>query len=436
MRPTPRCVLLFTAGIAVAILGPLVSSGLWTLWVAFLGGTLLACGADFLLAPSHRRVTVGLDAPQALCIGDPAPLVARIAVRSMIPTVLEVRADLGASLRPQPAERLAVEAGGERRHEIPLVPLRRGEARIPAFWLRWSGPLGLLRRTRRIRCDLRVPVVPNLERVRQAALRFFTAREFRSGLKIERYVGDGSEFESLREYVPGLDPRAMNWKASARHRTLVCEEFRAERNHQVVLALDTGHLMAAPLDGIPKLDHAINAGLLLSYVCLRSGDRVGWFTFDHKVRSYVEPVGGAAGFRSLRLQTSAIEYSRAETNFTLGLMELSLRLRRRSLVVLLTDFVDTISAELMVENLARLSRRHLVFFVTLRDPSLERMAHARPASLDDLHRSVVAYGFVREREVVLRRLARLGVRCIDVPPGRVTTDLLNRYLEAKRRELV
>lgn len=436
MRPTPRCVLLFTAGVVVAVLAPLVSAGLWTLWVAFLGGTLLACGADVLLAAPRRRVTAELEAPETLYIGDCAPLVLRLRARATRPPAVEVRADLGETLVPQPAQRVPLPADGERRHEIPLVPLRRGDARVRAVWLRWSGPLGLVRRTVRIRCDRNVPVVPDLERVRQAALRFFTAREYRSGLKIERYVGDGSEFESLREYVPGLDPRALNWKASARHRTLLCEEFRAERNHQVVLALDTGHLMASPLDGIPKLDHAINAGLLLAYVCLRTGDRVGWFTFDQKVRSYTEPVGGAAGFRRLRVQTSAISYSRGETNFTLGLTELSMRLRRRSLVVLLTDFVDTITAELMIENLARLSRRHLVLFVTLRDPSLERIARERPNTLDRLHRAVVASGFVREREVVLRRLARLGVHCIDVPPGRVTTDLLNRYLEVKRRELV
>jgi uncharacterized protein (DUF58 family) len=303
-------------------------------------------------------------------------------------------------------------------------------------WLRWTGPLGLVRRTLRHRVKLDIPVVPNVRAVRHAALRFFAAREFLSGLKVERYVGDGSEFDSLREYSPGLDPRALNWKASARHRKLLCEEFRAERNHQVVLALDTGHLMGAPLNGIPKLDHAINAGLLLSYVCLRTGDRVGWFTFDSQVRSYTEPDGGAGAFRRLQQQSHEIEYTDGETNFTLGLADLSARLKRRSLVVLLTDFVDTITAELMIENLARVSRRHLVLFVTLRDLALDEIAHERPISLDRLHRAVVAGDFVRERDLVLRRLVRLGVHTIDAPPQRVTTDLLNRYLDVKRRELV
>ena len=236
--------------------------------------------------------------------------------------------------------------------------------------------------------------------------------------------------------MPGLDPRAIDWKASARHRKLLCQEFRAERNHQVILALDTGHLMSEPLGGIPKLDHAVNAGLLLAYFCLRTGDRVGLYGFDETVRCFGEPAGGMAAFPRLQRLTAELDYHRSETNFTLGLSDLSTRLRRRSLVILLTDFVDTISAELMVDNVQRLSRRHLVVFVTLRDPTLEAIAAAPPVTLEALHRAVVAGDFVREREVVLQRLRRLGVHCLDVPPARVSMHLVNRYLDIKRRELV
>ncbi|HEX5137198.1 MAG TPA: DUF58 domain-containing protein [Planctomycetota bacterium] len=435
MRPSLRCVLLFAAGVPVALLAALVGRGLWTLWASCFALSLLLCAFDAVFGVARRRVRADVAAPETLYIGDREPLAVTIRVADRAPPPIEVLADLSANLAPQPPARLRP-AGAEARHEIPLVPLRRGKARVHTLWLRWTGPLGLVRRTLRHRCEIDVPVIPNVKAVRHAALRFFSAREFLSGQKVERYVGDGSEFESLREYVAGLDHRALNWKASARHRKLLCEEFRAERNHQVVLALDTGHLMGQPLAGIPKLDHAINAGLLLSYVCLRTGDRVGWFTFDAQVRSYTEPAGGTAAFRRLQQQTSAAAYSTAETNFTLALTDLSVRLRRRSLIVLLTDFTDTITAELMIDNLARLSRRHLVLFVTLRDPELVEMAHARPAALDVLHRAVVAADFVRERDRVLRKLARLGVHTIDVPPQRVTTDLLNRYLEVKRREMV
>ena len=282
----------------------------------------------------------------------------------------------------------------------------------------------------------RVAVVPNVGAVRAVAARMFSSREFLAGLKVERYIGDGSEFESLREYVPGLDHRAIDWKASARHIKLLCQEFRAERNHQVVMAIDAGHLMSEPLDGIPRLDHAINAGLLLSWFCLRTGDRVGLVGFDDQIRTWADPLGGVHNFARLQHLTADLAYRRVETNFTLALAEITTRLRRRSLIVLITDFLDTITAELMVENVLRLSRRHLVLFVALRDPGLERRALAVPRSVTTLHEAVVANDFARERQIVIERLRLAGVHCIDTEPARFSMNLLNRYLDIKRRELI
>ena len=141
-----------------------------------------------------------------------------------------------------------------------------------------------------------------------------------SGLKTERFVGDGSEFESLRSYVPGLDARSIDWKSTIRHRKLMCRQFRAERNHQVVVAIDTGHLMREPIDGVPRVDHAINRALLLSYICLKTGDRVGMYAFDAEPGLFLEPHGGMSTFARLRDRSSEIDYGTAETNFSLGML--------------------------------------------------------------------------------------------------------------------
>jgi uncharacterized protein (DUF58 family) len=141
-------------------------------------------------------------------------------------------------------------------------------------------------------------------------------------------------------------------------------------------------------------------------------------------------------FARLQHLSAELDYTASETNFTLGLAELSTRLHRRSLVVVLSDFVDTVTAELMLDNLDRLARRHLVVFVTLRDPSMGELTGAAPGALSDVYRAVVADDFIREREVVQRRVRRLGIHCIDAIPGQVSTQLVNRYLEIKRRELV
>jgi uncharacterized protein (DUF58 family) len=344
--------------------------------------------------------------------------------------------DLSEDLARQPEQEVVLPAGVPVEVDVGLVARRRGKVTLERLHLRWTGPFGLVRRQVALDERASIAVVPDIGAVRRTALRFARDRDVMTGQRSVRFIGEGSEFDAMREYVPGLDHRAISWRATARHRKLICQDFRAERNHQVIVAFDTGHLMAEPLAGIPKLDHAIHTGLVLAYTCLRTGDRVGLFAFDERVRAFAAPRGGVRGFPRIQHVTAGLDYTSAETNFTLGLAELASRLTRRSLVVLLTDFVDTVTAELMIENAGRLARRHLVVFVTLRDRSLEAVAGERPQSLGRLYRSVVASDFVRERDLVLRRLARLGVYTLDAPPEAVSTDLLNRYLAIKRRELV
>ncbi len=438
MRPTLRAVLLTAGAFPVALLSALLSTRLWTLWLAYLALVVLLVGVDALLGLPRRRLQLATHAPDMLYIGDPAhePLSLDLTARHRLGAEVEVALELHDDFVPQPAQKVRVRGARPGHATVALAPRRRGAPEIAAAWLRWSGPLGLWRRHKRVAIGTAVPVVPNTRAVRAAAIRFFSSREFLAGLKVERFLGDGSEFESLREYVPGHDHRAIDWKSSARHRKLLVQNFRAERNHQIVLAVDTGHLMSEPLAGVPRLDHAINSALLLSYFGLRTGDRVGLYGFDEKVRSWTDPQGGVAAFPRLQAASAELDYTKSETNFTLGLAELSTRLRRRSLVVLLTDFVDVVTAELMIENLEKLTRRHLVVFVTLRDPELARVSAAPPHTSLDLYRAVVAADLGRERELVLRRLRRMGVATIDATPDEVSLQLLNRYLDIKRREMI
>jgi uncharacterized protein (DUF58 family) len=435
ISPTPRAIGLAAALFPLALLPALVHPRLLGLWLVAAAAVLAATGLDALLALPPRRLGVDVETPESLAVGEPGAAVVTLRAAREVRGV-ELLVDLHRDLAPQPPRTVDLVAGTPARVEVPLVARRRGTPTVDEAWLRWTGPLGLARRRLRVPLARPVAVVPNLRPVRAAALRFFGSREITSGVQVERFVGDGSEFDALVEYVPGLDPRAISWKASARHRRLLCQEFRAERNHQVVLALDTGHLMAEPLGPVPRLDHAVTSALLLAYVSLRLGDRVGLYGFDRAARAWAEPQGGVGAFARLKALSAQLDYSTDETNFTLGLTELSTRLRRRSLVVVFTEFVDTVTAELMVENLGRLARRQLVLFVALRDPALDAAALARPRRLGDVYRSVVASDFVRERERVLARLRRLGVLCVDAAPGELSARLLNRYLDVKRRELI
>ena len=276
-------------------------------------------------------------------------------------------------------------------------------------------------------------MVPNIASVKREAVAF-AAADAPLGVKPQFQKGTGTEFEALREYATGLDPRTIDWKHSARHRELLCKEFQTERNHHVVLALDTGRLMAETVDGLPKLDHAIGALLLLGYVSLRSGDKVGLAAFDARTRAFVAPAGGVGTMARLQNALAAIDYSTQETNFTLALADLRTRLSRRSLVVVATDFVDTVTADLMIENVGYLAKRHLTLFVALTDTSLERPFARRPGDLEHVARAVVAHDLIRERQAVFAKLARLGVLCVEAPAARLGPALINRYLAVKARD--
>ncbi len=435
VRPTRRAIVTAAAGLPLALLPAAVDPRLWPLWVAFLGAFALALGVDALLAPRRSEVECEVEMPAVLFIGEEGEARLTVYVPSSRPVPVTVAVDLSDLLAPQPP--VSGRAGREGAvFPFRLAPARRGTIAVERAWVRYPGPLGLLAAVAVVPLQREAAVVPNLRLVRAAALRFDGERHFRSGWKIERYAGDGTEFHSLREHVPGDDRRWIDWKGSARHHKLVTRQLRAERNQQVVLALDTGRLMAEPVGGIPKLDHAVSAALLLSYVSLRAGDRVGWFSFDAKVGRAANPQGGLRSFEALRQLASRLDTADAETNYTLGLTALAQRLSRRSLVVVLTDFVDTVTAELMVENLDRLARRHLVVFVALQDPGLAAAAAQAPDDLLRLNRAVVAASLLRDRALVLRRLAAQGIRPLDAAPALVGPQLINTYLEIKRRERI
>ena len=437
MRPTGRSALMMVAGLPLAALPALTDGRLWLLWLSYLALVLLLMGIDSALAQPRRRIGLEPRVPEQLFIGRDGTLDLELEMPGRRPPRrLELLLEVGPLLLPPSPRFLTLEAGREVVAAFPLKARRRGTATLDRLWLRWRGPLGLIQCVRQFPLEREVPVVPDIQSVRRAALSFFGSKEFLAGLKREEYSGDGSEFDRLREFVPGLDHRAIDWKASARHCKLLSREFRAERNHQVVIAIDTGHLMREAIGGIPKLDHAINAGLLLCWYSLQAGDRAGLLGFDKDINLFREPRGGLGSFPGLHTASARLDYSTEETNFTLSLARLSTRLRQRSLVVLMTDFVDSIGARFMAENLQRLSRKHLVLFVTIRNPELEEASIQRPDTIRGMARSVVAADILQEREKVLKELRRYGIQTIDAQPGQISPELLNRYLEIKRREQI
>ncbi len=434
--PTRRAILLAFAGAPVALAMGGLGPGLWlagAAWTVMVLGLVLV---DAGLGADRRGLQAAVAAPSVLAVGGSgdATVTTTFGKRAG-PGLIELSLESNDKIAIEPARIMVAAVAGAASLDVRLTPVRRGEGRLERLWMRWKGPLGLVWKQRVQDLAIAIPLIPDIFAVRQEAIRLFS-RNAAFGVKSQLERGEGSEFQSLRDFQAGMDTRTVDWSRSARHGMLLAKEFRTERNHHIVLALDTGRLMCQPLLGLPRIDRALNAALLLAFVSLKSGDRTGLYAFDSRPRLSTGVVSGTASFPLLQKLASQIDYSVEETNFTLGLTQLSGELERRSLVVVFTDFADSTSAELMIENLGRLLSRHLVLFVVFRDEELEALTRATPSEPDDVSRAVIAHTLLREREVVISRLRRLGAHIVDAPADQMGAALLENYFDVKRRELL
>ncbi len=318
---------------------------------------------------------------------------------------------------------------------VAIMATRRGQWVLDHLWLLWPSRLGLFEFVPKVGLGAEIRVVPNIRSVQSGVL---TSRVVSTlfGMKENRAIGDGSEFHQLRDFVSGMDVKSIDWKRSARKRTLVAKELRAERNHHVILAIDNGYLMREEIAGLPKIDHAVTAALAVAWAAVLGGDLVGHYAYDVRPRSFAKPETGRAAFVRMRSWAAGLEYVSRETNHTLALTELNARTPKRSLIIIFTDFVDTTSAELMLENIGILAKRHLVLFVAIRDQDLEDSLEETPGDMAGVATLVAANQSMSERRLVLERLGRLGVTVVDAKPGQVTGRLVSAYLDIKERELI
>jgi uncharacterized protein (DUF58 family) len=352
-----------------------------------------------------------------------------------------------------------VEAGEERSLTYAITPRVRGQRVFGQAVAQVRSPLGLLRRGVLSGEGDAIRVQPDANRfLRPEALNPRTVLAS-LGVRPRRRRGEGLEFESLREYVVGDEPRRIDWRATARRGRPIVRSHHHEESRTVLLAVDCSRLMGsraepdattlesrsgpAPDGGFAatKLDHAIDAALALAFAGLVAGDRVGLVLFDRGIRGQIAPVADRA---SLGLFVDALSLARTrpvEADYRRMTRELLSNQRKRAMIVVLTDFMEVDDAEL-VAPMATLARRHEVVFVALREPILEQIesepdglvAQAAGAGTDAIgriHRRIVLADLLREREGRLVRLRRRGLSVLDVPPAEATASTLNRFLELR-----
>ena len=410
----------------------------------------LAAVTDWLLAGDGRRVrATRILASDKLSLGDWNPVqlqVENATARTQQVLIRDVPPATFAIDQPVPLFATRVGPSGTITLEYHVKPPHRGDATFGDLHLRIAGPFGLVQRTfRQPASAQRVRVYPNLRELRRYDLLVRRGLEAQPGGRPVRVAGASTEFERVREYLPDDEFRRVNWKATARRGQPMVNQFEAERSQNLVVLLDAGRAMAALADppaedsasgadaGLTKLDHALNAALLLAHVASQRGDRVALLAYTDDVRVFVPPERGR---RALLATVQALYNLRpepVEPDHGRAFDFLAQRNLRRSLVVLFTDLADRESSSSLAAHILRAARQHQVVCVTLGDPNVRRPAARRPTDAASLYEKMVAQHLLDDRAAVLAHLASYGVLTLDTDADKLNPRLIATYLELKHR---
>ncbi|MET9898599.1 DUF58 domain-containing protein [Streptomyces sp. NPDC006446] len=431
MALTGRAALLAALGaLPVGIWGPS-----WTGILAVNAPLALACACDAALAAPVRRlglthsgdtsVRLGESADVTLTVTNPSGRPLRAHLRdAWPPSSWEPGTEVTAS-----RQHLTVPAGERRRLTTRLRPTRRGDRQADRVTIRSYGPLGLFSRQGSHKVPWTVRVLPPFTSRKHLPSKLARLREL-DGRTSVLTRGEGTEFDSLREYVPGDDTRSIDWRATARRTTVAVRTWRPERDRHILLVLDTGRTSAGRVGDAPRLDASMDAALLLAALASRAGDRVDLLAYDRRVRALVQ--GSAAGdvLPSLVNAMAGLEPELVETDAR-GLTATARRTApRRSLIVLLTSLDTAPIEEGLLPVLSGLTQRHTVLLASVADPHIARMAKAR-GNTDAVYEAAAAAQAEAERRRTAEQLQRRGVTVVDATPDNLAPALADAYLALK-----
>ncbi|MFD0483036.1 DUF58 domain-containing protein [Kineococcus sp. GCM10028916] len=433
MALTGRAVLLVLAGLVLVVAWP-GWAAVW-LWCAL---SVVLVVLDVVLAPSPRSLQVQRPPLSAVRLGEPRETELLVhntggkRVRGLLRDAWVPSAGARSS-----RHRLDLPAGERRRVTTVLVPTRRGDRLSDRVTLRCAGPLGLAARQRSTPVPGRLRVLPPFTSRKHLPSRLARLREL-DGRSAVQHRGQGTEFDSLREYVDGDDVRSIDWRASARRQAVVVRTWRPERDRRVLLVLDTSRTSAARLDAggslsgevSVRLDAQIEAALLTAALAARAGDRVDLVAHDRRVRARVR--GGTRGdlLPSLVEALAPLEPSLVEADWDAVATEVRTTARQRSLVVLLTALDSSVLDSGLLGVLEQLATRHTVVLAAVDDPALAQLARGR-SDAEAVYTAAAAEAATAERDRTARLLTRLGVEVVHADPDGLAPALADRYLALK-----
>ncbi len=433
--PTLRLIRLLAGGAPLWLLALALPGG-WSAGVFYILLLAVLCWRDYRALPGAAGLGArrelpprfSLDAEHAvqLVLANRSDRPVRAAVRDEAPEVFTLATEI-----PE----IEIPARGEARLTYSVRPLKRGAHAFGDVVLRVRHAAGLVQRQVTVASAAAVKVYPN----------FHGADEYRLLAKIDqrdevvrkprRVSAPGTDFESLRPYAAGEDLRNVDWKATAKRGSLVSRKKQVEKGQQVAVLLDAGRLMAGTVGALSKLEHAMKATVMLSYVAQKRGDALAVASFSNRIESFLPPVRGAALVPRVLESIYAVEARPVESDYWQVIAEAMAMLRRRSLVILLTDVLDRAGSSGLINNLARAAAKHLVLCVVLSEPAIREIADGVPETVEQAYRKAAAADLRRRRRLALEHMRARGILVLETEPQRLSIHLVRRYLEIRQADL-
>lgn len=310
-----------------------------------------------------------------------------------------------------------------------LRGLERGDHELGPVYLRFIGTLGLAERRFTFPDPQTVKVIPHTpgtseQRLRRGALRT-------TGNRRLRLTGKGDEFESLRVYQADDDPRHIDWRSTARKGKLLSRSYQPESKQRVMIALDLGRTMLGRSDDISKVDSVLNHCLLMAHTALAEGDSIGFLAFSDRVVARMPISSGRRQIHQLLELSADVDAEPVESDYRLLLRELSIWERKRSLIILFTDFIDETQTEDLRAALLTLGKRHRLLVVAVRDPELYSLSKAGASNADEAFATAAASHLVMHRTVAVRALQQGGVMVADLEHHDLAIGIVERYLRLR-----
>jgi uncharacterized protein (DUF58 family) len=416
---------------------PAVAAGflpqLWTA-IAGLDVALLAFALVDLAVARSAVIGARRELPHRLSVGAANRIQLHLHNRSARGVQVRLRDDLPDELEavPDPLE-LFLEGKSRAVASYRVTPHRRGRFELGDLTLRVLGPLGLVWHERRVADPAKVAVYPDLRGASRLLLSGAALDLVNLGLRELRRDGRGTEFARLRDYTQGDSVREVAWKATARRGRPVTRVMESERSQSVLICVDAGRAMAAKVDGLSKLDHAVNAALFLAFVAVKNGDRVGLAVYSDEVKAYLQPDAGRKQYRRIVDTLYGAKPELTYVDYGALFRQLSVKLLRRTLLCVFTDFIDEEQTRAVLPPLRRLSRRHVALCLSVKDTALQKLLREPPPGPEEAFQFAAASEALLEREQIKSAVSRDGVRLFDVAPDQLSLTAVNRYLDIKAR---